>query len=962
MRSRLGLSLMLSVLLAACGGGSAPSPQGSAESTVQARGLVVDDQGLPLAGATVRVVSASTVSDTDIRASTDADGRFALTLDAATPVVLRVQKAGYASGMRAVTLASQNDNVADRVVLLPVASTQTFDPAQAAVLRVPGSAARVELSAGSLVREDGQPISGSVTVALTPVDPSADIGRMPGLMVDSASGEPIESLGALGVEFTDASGAPLNLAAGQTALIRIPATPAAGATLPATFPLYHLNEATGRWTQEGTATLHLDPATGAAYYEGTVGHFSTWNADRVMERANIDIGRSQDGGTCRVSAGLRVVSMGVNYNGTAQAQNGSLFVRADSRARIWLMDADGRVLDALELDTGATGSSAPLPRCLAEPPLVTVSGRVTLASGTLSNYAVQIRGDQMRAITVMPDAEGRYASQLYAGAGMLQAQLIGRVDRGTPDTSVTTTVASADVSFPDLVVNDTRFELPVCVQGWAGYRQSKVQLVLFRGGTMLGAPRTLTAGSPSTVFTGAPLSSTLTLRLTPPDASLADRTTTLVVGASAATLPVCLDLPRGPQAQLQVSGSGLLRNFDASASVAGDAALSRFQWDFGDGQSGQGVAPSHSYASGGSYLVQLTVTDTLGQRATATLPLIVSTGGGTVTVAGSPIDSGELHTCFITAAGGAACFGYDGYGQLGSGSLFTDPQPSAVVGLGSGVVEVAAGGELSCARTSTGTVWCWGNNNDGGLGVGASPAYSATPLELVSLGSGVQAISVGASHACAITQAGGLMCWGRNDFGTLGTGNNTHSNVPVPVSGLAAGVLAVSAGDVSTCAVVRGVGVMCWGAGHGNLPTTLAGLSDDVRAISLGGNHGCAVTATGAVKCWGGNFHGQLGNGSTTDSTAVVNVIGLGSGMVTVSAGSNFSCALTDAGQTWCWGTNAQGQLGDGSTTQRDTPVLATEQTGGAEALSTRGYATCVLRADRSTQCWGWLESYVPGG
>jgi hypothetical protein len=314
----------LTALLVACGGGSGPaSDGGGSAATVQASGQVVDDQGLPLAGATVNVISASQVADTDVQATTGTDGRFTLKLDAGTPVVLRVHKTGYASGMRAAASSAQNPSAADRVVLLPVASTQTFDPAQAAVLRVPGSAARVELAASSLVREDGRPISGSVTVSLTPVDPSAEIGRMPGLMVDSASGEPIESLGALGVEFTDASGAPLNLGSGRSATIRIAARPAAGATLPATFPLYHLNERTGRWTQEGTATLKTDPASGEPYYEGSVGHFSFWNADRVMERANVDLGRTQDGGVCVLPAGLRVLSVGVNYNGTAQAQGGS---------------------------------------------------------------------------------------------------------------------------------------------------------------------------------------------------------------------------------------------------------------------------------------------------------------------------------------------------------------------------------------------------------------------------------------------------------------------------------------------------------------------------------------------------------------------------------------------------------------------------------------------------------------
>lgn len=962
------LTVMLSTALLACGGGSSTSTDPGDPAllpTLHAVGQVVDDQGVPLADATVTVVSASAVPGTDAATRTDADGRFALKLDAATPAVLKVQKTGYASSFRAAAATSDNAAVADRVVLLPVASTQSFDPTQAAVLRVPGSPARVELAPGSLVREDGQTLAaGDVLVALTPIDPSADIGQMPGLLVDAASGDPIESLGAMSIEFTDASGAPLNLASGQTALIRIPATPAAGASLPDTFPLYHLNETTGRWVQEGTATLQTDLATGARYYEGTVSHFSWWNADQVMDRANLNLGATLNGATCTVPAGLRVVSRGVDYNGTAQAVGNDLFVRASARAQVWLVDETGRVLDTLELDSGAVGSTTALPRCLSEPPLVRLSGRVTLTNGALSNYLVQIGGERVRTVATRIGDDGRYSTQVYSGSGAVQARLLGAFDRGTPDTAVSTTVGDSDAAFPDLAVNDTRFELAVCVQGWAQYRQSSVQVSLFRGDTLLQAPRTLFSSSPSVLFTGVPLNSTLTLRLTAPDATLAEKTTTLVVGNAPATLGACLDLPVAPQPLLQVNGGNLTRLFDASASVAGDAPITRYQWDFGDGQSAEGVTASHTYPAPGSYPLRLTLTDALGQLSSVSMPVIVASGGGTAPVAGRQIDSGELHTCSITAAGGVSCFGYDGYGQLGGGELFSEPQPVAVVGLSSGVTEVAAGGDFSCALTSAGAVKCWGYNGGGELGHGGTETYSATPVDVQGLGSGVVVISAGSSHACAVTEAGAVKCWGRNDQGQLGTGNTTASAVPVAVSGLTSGVTAVSAGSLGTCALVDGAGVFCWGnygSGASLTPVALPGLGSGVVSLSLGDGHGCAVTSGGAVRCWGQNTFGQLGDGTNTDN-GVVDVLGLGSGVVAVSAGPDFSCALSGSGQAYCWGHNDQGQLGDGGTISRNTPVGATEQNGTATGVSTRDYASCVLLSDRTTQCWGWLQTYAPGG
>lgn len=244
----LAWALLLSLSGCGGGGGSGATAGSGTVTTVVAQGVVVNDQGVPLPDATVQVVSSSGVAGTDHQASTDGEGRFSLTLDAATPAVLRIIKAGHASSLRAVSDAAQNESVALRVILLPVAATISFDASQATVLRVPGSTARVSLAAASLVREDGQPIVGAVTATLTPVDPSVDPWQMPGLMVDGDTGVPIESLGALGVEFTDASGAAVNLADGQTAVIRIPATPAEGVdpgTLPASYPLYNLNETTG---------------------------------------------------------------------------------------------------------------------------------------------------------------------------------------------------------------------------------------------------------------------------------------------------------------------------------------------------------------------------------------------------------------------------------------------------------------------------------------------------------------------------------------------------------------------------------------------------------------------------------------------------------------------------------------------------------------------------------------------
>lgn len=923
MRMQFFFSGLLSLALVACGGGSgmAADDDNAAPLTVQSAGQVVDEQGAPLAGAAVTVVSASAVAGTDATTSTDAEGRFALTLDAATPAVLKVQKTGYASSWRAAASASANATVASRVLLLPVATTLGFDPAQAAVLRVPGSPARVELAAGSLVREDGQPLAaGAAGVALTPIDPSADIGQMPGLMVDAASGEPIESLGALHIAFTDASGAPLNLASGQAATIRIPATPAAGASLPATFPLYHLNETTGRWTQEGTATLRTDPATGDAYYEGTVSHFSTWNADKVYVSSRIDLSATQGGANCPVPAGLRVQAVGLDYNATSLVESGRLLVKANAQVQMRLVDSTGALLDALTFSTGAVGTVDRLPRCLAPQETVRLSGRVVVSSGSLAGYRVQITGP-FDSFTVGLDGEGRYVSPIHPNAGLVTARLV-RTDtrRDLPATAVSATVAGSDVALDDLTVADTRVPLTGCVQGWAGYRQSSAQVSVLLGDTLLAAPFTATATEPDFVFS-VPIQSSLSLRITPPDASLAERTVPLSVGNTSLDLGACVSLPQGPQVQAVSSGTGLLRHFDATATLPGDAPLTTFAWDFGDGSSGSGVAVSHSYASAGSFTVRLTVTDALGQH--SALSLSPDTGGDTVYSTLTPattMDAGGRHLCTVR----------------------------------------------------DGSPWCWGHNFGQNLGrsygsvtVGGSNIFSGLESSGVPLQASVgitsaTAVVAGAAHTCGLLANGLVRCWGTLGHSGLGDGVTSSSVAPVTVSGIGT-AKALSSGDDHLCAVLDDGTVRCWGDVRvaNSVPHTISGLGNAVGVVasggffSTGGLFSCAVLADGGVRCWGDNRYGKLGNGSLTNSTTPVAVTGI-STAVAVAASDDDACALLTDGTVACWGQYAGGVLGGfGTPAVAGGPPVTVPGVNNAVALAMSTTHSCALLADGTVVCWG---------
>jgi alpha-tubulin suppressor-like RCC1 family protein len=286
----------------------------------------------------------------------------------------------------------------------------------------------------------------------------------------------------------------------------------------------------------------------------------------------------------------------------------------------------------------------------------------------------------------------------------------------------------------------------------------------------------------------------------------------------------------------------------------------------------------------------------------------------------------------------------------------------AVRGL-SGATALAAGNAHICALLQTGTVQCWGRNESGQLGDGTSGGSRATPVAVRGL-SGVTALAAGSAHTCALLQTGTVQCWGLNDNGQLGDGTTANRATPVAVRGLS-GVTALAAGGAHTCALLQTGTAQCWGSnfsgqlGDGTTtdrltPAVVSGLSG-VTALAAGWDHTCAVLQTGTVQCWGSNFSGQLGDGTTTDRLTPVAVSGL-SGVTALAAGGAHTCALLPTGTVQCWGRNESGQLGDGTTANRVTPV-AVSGLSGATALAVGGAHTCALLPTGTAQCWGRNES-----
>lgn len=350
-------------------------------------------------------------------------------------------------------------------------------------------------------------------------------------------------------------------------------------------------------------------------------------------------------------------------------------------------------------------------------------------------------------------------------------------------------------------------------------------------------------------------------------------------------------------------------------------------------------------------------------------PILVSadtnetTAGGAYTVAMSAISGGGNHTCALLGNGTVECWGRNDQGQLGDGTTTTHQVATPVIGL-TGVTAISAGGSHTCALLASGSVKCWGSNFYGAVGNGGASATS--PAQVTGLTSGVLAISAGITHSCALLNTGGVKCWGSDDKGQLGySANFTNQTTPISVDGLSSGVIAISAGDKRTCAILTGGSLKCWGdntnGGVGDntltqrdVPTDVQGLSSGVTAISVGTDLTCAVMSTGGVKCWGRNLTGQLGNGTTTHPTTTPTDVSGISTAVSVSTGGDNSCALLSSGEITCWGNNTIGQVGDGTTTRRTTPVLVSSIGTNGSAVTTGGDHTCTILSDHTVKCWGF--------
>jgi alpha-tubulin suppressor-like RCC1 family protein len=353
----------------------------------------------------------------------------------------------------------------------------------------------------------------------------------------------------------------------------------------------------------------------------------------------------------------------------------------------------------------------------------------------------------------------------------------------------------------------------------------------------------------------------------------------------------------------------------------------------------------------------------LGNGANSLSDSPVSTG---ITNAKAIADDYEGSTfCSVLSTGAVDCWGYGADGELGNGTTTASDVPVSVEDITTATA-VVGGEDAFCALLSSHAIDCWGYGADGELGNGTT-TNSDVPVQVSTITNASKVIG-GLFYFCSLLSSKSIDCWGRNSDGQLGNGTTVDSDVPVSVTGITNAKSVMSASEsMTTCAVLSTATVDCWGYNAygqvGNGTTTNSdvpvstGVSDAkslaVDVATEGSAVGfCALLTTGHVECWGYNVYGEVGNGTTTESNSPVKVkkIKTASSLI---GGDDGYCAVLSTHSIDCWGRGDYGELGNGSDASSDKPVAVETITNGSKLVS--GYLEyCATLTTKGLDCWGY--------
>ena len=603
---------------------------------------------------------------------------------------------------------------------------------------------------------------------------------------------------------------------------------------------------------------------------------------------------------------------------------------------------------------GGDGTSGPTP-----PPPPT-----PVASVSLTPTSADLQVGQTRQLTAQPrDADGNslsrtvsWQSSSAAVATVSSSGLVTAVSAGTAQITATSEGKSAGAAItvkPAVIAVASVGVTPATAEIEVGETSQLTAAVLDAQGKPLTGRSVAWASTAPAVATVS--ASGLVTAVTPGTASI---TATSEGKTGQATVTV-LAIPVASVSVEPTSGAlivGETMQLSATARSADDEVLTgrSVAWSSSNATiasvSASGLVTA--VAAGGPVTITATIE---GQSASAAISVVPD--GALVQVV-----TGFYHTCGLTGAGDAWCWGRNDHGQAGIGVAGTPITTPIKVITATKFTQLTNAWASTCGLDAAGKVWCWGVDDYGSVGDGSNDTWlQPTPLR----GNFTFTQIVGNDEAyCGITTAQEARCWGDGSDGQLGNGDWLDAGTPVLVAGghqwqqLARGVS-------HTCGLTTGGKAYCWGASdEGEVgdpaidwvesPVPVTGNHTFVQ-ISAGDWHTCALKANGEAWCWGYNIHGQVGDGSNTDRATPVRVIGSDAFTAIVASGWA-NCGLLANGQLKCWGSNSDGELGDATQSNRSQPGPV----GGGHVFSRlsegSGYHFCAQRIDGVVLCWGWNE------
>ena len=358
--------------------------------------------------------------------------------------------------------------------------------------------------------------------------------------------------------------------------------------------------------------------------------------------------------------------------------------------------------------------------------------------------------------------------------------------------------------------------------------------------------------------------------------------------------------------------------------------------------------------------------DSLGNANTApcTDTITLDTGAQTNWIS---MAAGQSYTVALKSDGTLWAWGWNFYGQLGDGTTTNRSSPVQESTHANNWVAIAVGESHTVALKSDGTLWAWGNNIAGQLGDGTTTNRSSPVQESTHANTWV-AMAAGGAHTVALKSDGTLWAWGWNAYGQLGDGTTTGRWSPVQESTHANNWVAIAAGQYHTVALKSDGTLWAWGSnstgqlGDGTTTNRSSPVQESTHAnnwvaIAAGQYHTVALKSDGTLWAWGSNSTGQLGDGTTTDRWSPVQESTHANNWVAMAAGAAHTVALKSDGTLWAWGENHYGQLGDGTTTNRSSPVQESTHANNWVAIATGDYHTVALKSDGTL--WAWGENHA---